>query len=148
MKQIVTIFRAEGEQANHLLRLCRSTRGRDLLGLCDSLRKQTRSSSLLTAYIEFLDEWSMGDDFTRIMGHAVRRRQTGAGELYFGIISPSMRANLQRQARRKHQFPEQAALARTVASLASRQQLPDTPAALALFREILRGSFQRSTSRM
>ena len=137
MKQMVTTFRAEGEQADRPLHLCRIAREADLLSLRNSLRQQARSSARLTAYVEFIDEWSMGDVFARVMGDDACRQQATAGELHFRIVTPKMRADLLRQEKQRHQCPEQTTVVRILAELVKTQRIPGARVAVALFREIL-----------
>lgn len=137
MKQILTIFRAEGPQAQRLMRLCRTTRKDDLLNLREAWRQEIRSGVCLSVYIEYLDGWSMGDDYIRTLGDAARRRELVRGELYFRIVTSGMLATLQRQLRRKHQFQEQTAFVNVVAALAKGSGACAAPVALAIFREVI-----------
>lgn len=140
MKQIVTIFRAEGLEAQRMLRLCRRTPSAQLPRLCGFWRKDVRETSRLSAYIEYLDGWSMGDDFRRIMGRDTKQRAMPSGEVYFLSITQGVLAYLRRQSRGKHQFAEQAELARLVAGMATGSGVCDPPVALAVFREVVETS--------
>lgn len=137
MKQIVTIFRAEEEQAKRMLRQCRMTRKADLPVLRDTWRSEAQNGSTLSAYVEYLDGWLMGDDFTRIMGSDARCRAMPSGELRFLPIAPKVLLHLAKQARRKHQFPEQAEFARVLARLSTSSVHRDVRAvAIAVFRSV------------
>ena len=107
MKQIVTVFRAEGTQALRLLRLCRKTPRAQLPDLRDAWQKDVRRNSKLSAYVEYVDDWSMGDDFCRIMGSDVEQRAMPDGAVYFLMVNEGVLVHLRQQLRRKHQFPEQ-----------------------------------------
>ena len=82
----------------------------------------------------------MGDDFRRVMGTDVCRREMRSGELYFRLVSPKMLADLRRQAKRKQQFVEQAEFVWAVATLAEGSGMCAPPVALAVFREVVGGS--------
>ena len=140
MKQIVTIFRAEGPQARRLLRLCRTTRKAELCDLRDVWRQEIRTNAQLSAYWEYMDGWSMFDDFRRVMGVDVCRREMRSGELYFRLVGPKMLAELRLQAKRKQQFVEQTEFVWAVATLAEGSGMCAPPVALAVFREVVGGS--------
>ena len=97
MNQILTFFRAEGPQAKRLIRLCRTTRRAQLFELPDVWREQARSSTGLTAYVEYMDGWLMGNDFARVMSGGTTRRCTPSGEVYFCLVTPGMLAGLRRR---------------------------------------------------
>ena len=137
MKQILTIFRAEGPQAERMLRLCRKTRKALLFELRNLWREQARSSSNLTAYFEYMDGWSMFDDFERVMGVGMEERCTPSGAVYFRLINTQMRSVLQHRRKRKQQFPEQTMFVRTVSDIALGCGACEPPIALAVFREIV-----------
>ena len=107
MKQLVSIFRAEGKLAADLRRLCINTAPDDMLTLRESLREQALSAPHPTAFIEFLDDWSMGDDFKRVLGAGTRTRYVPMGVVYIRSVTPLMRSSLQQQMKRRQQFPEQ-----------------------------------------
>jgi len=140
MKQLVTIFRAEGKQAGDLRSRCRAMRPKDFISLREDLQKQALSTESFGAYVEFLDACSMGDDFERAMGPGGRVRYVPAGVLYFRGITPLMQLHLQRQVKKKQQFPEQRFLITVVSSLAASPIAPKAPVAIAMFREILGSS--------
>lgn len=137
MKQIITIFRAEGPQAKRLIGLCRRTPRAQLLRLRDAWREDVRTSSRLSAYVEYMDGWLTGDDFDRIIGPTAVRRGLASGQLLVLQVAGDALAHLRSQSRRKHQFAEQASLARQLASLAKGSGACDQPVALAIFREIV-----------
>ena len=137
MKQLVTIFRAEGKMADQLKRLCSATPPEGISDLRDSLRFRAMTTASLTSYVEFVDAWSMGDDFERAIGPGTRVKYVPMGAVYYRSITPLMRAHTQRQARRKHQFFSQAFLSKTIANIAAEQLGSKTPALFALFRQVL-----------
>ena len=139
MKQIVTAFRAEGAQARRLLQLCRKTSRARLADLRDDWKKVVRETSALSAYVEYMDSWSMGDDFKRIMGPDAERRSMPNGEVFFLLVNQAARLHFRRQLRRKHQFAEQKTLAQLMATLANASGVA-APIALAVFREVVGGS--------
>ena len=140
MKQIVTIFRAEGAQARRLVRSCRRTLKAQLPALRDSWRSVVRGTSKLSGYAEYLDGWSMGDDFDKLLGRHAERRAMPSGDVYSLCIEHGALIHFRRQSRRKHQFPEQATLARIIVEMAVGCGACELPVALAVFREILTGS--------
>jgi hypothetical protein len=137
MKQIITIFRAEGAQAMRLVGLCRRTPKAQLAGLREALRQDARVQPRLSAYIEYLDGWSMGDDFARIIGPVTVKRGMRNGELFALRVTKDTLDHFRVQTRRKNQFREQALLAQHVASLAEGSCACDGPVALAIFREVI-----------
>lgn len=139
MNQILTIFRAEGPQAQRLLSLCRTTRKSRLSALREAWRKAARFGTGVSAYVEYRDGWSMGSDYIRVMGSGTRRREMASGELLFRVVTNETLSSLRRQLRRKHQFAEQAAFLNVIAALSQGSGIRG-PVALAVFRDILGAS--------
>jgi hypothetical protein len=137
MKQLVTIFRAEGPQAARAAELCAATPEEEIFSLRDSFRQHAIASSRFSAYTEFIDSWSMWDDFSRIGGDGARKHEALSGEAYVIYITDTLTSSLRYVARKKHQFTEQDRLARVFADLTTSCYLPDGPAVLILFREVL-----------
>ena len=108
-----------------------------MLRLRDYLRTEALSSAQLTAYVEFLDCWSMGDDFDRVMGKGTHKRSFSMGAVYFRSVTPLMQSHLLQMAKRKQQFFEQTSLIKTLAGLATSQLIPKHPISIALFRHVL-----------
>jgi hypothetical protein len=140
MKQLVTIFRAEGAQAPHAAELCETTPEEELFLLRDFFRQRAFAASQFSAYSELIDSWSMGDTFSDLAGEESLKREFPLGEIYVIELTPKLTRSLRRAAKRKHQFIEDARLARVIADLATSCYLPDGPAVLILFREILDGT--------
>jgi len=136
-KQIVTIFRAEGPPSRRMIRLCRTTRRAQLFALRDTWRRAVRSSACLSGFVEYLDGWSMGHDFERVLGRTAVCRQASEGELYFCVVTDRMRRALGRLRRQRQQFAEQKELLRIVTGLAQGLGACAPPVALAVFREIV-----------
>jgi hypothetical protein len=140
MKQIITIFRAEGPQAKRLTALCQRTPRAQLGRLRDIWREDIRATSRLSGYVEYMDGWSMGDDFKTIIGSTSTKRGMVNGEMFVLRVTGDALAHLRAQTRRKHQFREQAALSRQLAFLAEGSGACEQPIALAIFREVVGGS--------
>jgi len=139
LKQIVTVFRAEGTQANRVANLCRKTRKADLFALRDHFRHLARSGNQLTGYAEFLDPWSMFDSFDRAMGPTARCRNAVSGNVYWTAVTEEVLEEAKRNARKRHQFAEDARLQKCVADFMATPFLNESPDVIVLFREIVGG---------
>jgi hypothetical protein len=137
MKQIITIFKAEGSQAKRMIGLFRRTPRAQLARLRDTWREDIRTNTRLSAYVEYMDGWSMGDDFQRIIGSTSTKRGMANGEMFALRVSRDTLAHLRAQSRRKHQFTEQVLLARQLASLAKGSGECGQPVTLVIFREVV-----------
>ena len=137
MKQLVTIFRAESEQASRLADLCSSTPVEELFSLRDAFRDQAVTTHRFTGYLEFVDSWSMGHDFESAVGKEAHIRKAVNGEVYCVFVTDVLRGYLQAESKRKHQFAEQQWLANCLLHFANSLCLPDRPVTLAVFREIV-----------
>jgi hypothetical protein len=140
MKQLVTVFRAEGAQATRVAELCEATPVDELFSLRDFFRKRAFAASQFSAYMEFIDSWSMWDSFADVAGENHRLYESRWGEVYVTEITPRLTSSLRKMAKKKRQPIEDARLARVFADLATTCYLPDGPALLILFREILDGT--------
>lgn len=139
MKQIVTIFRAEGPQANRVANLCRKTRKADLFALRDHFRHLVRSGNQLTGYTELLDSWSMFDSLDRAMGPTARCRDAGSGNVCWTVVTEEAIGEARRNARKRHQFAEDARLHKCVADLMTTPFLNESPIVIVLFCEVVGG---------
>jgi hypothetical protein len=140
MKQLVTIFRAEGAQAIRAAELCEATPVDELFSLRDFFRQRAFAASQFSAYSEFIDSWSMWDSFADVAGENHRLYESRWGEVYVTEITDRLTSSLRKMAKNKHQDTEGARLTRVFADLAASCYLPDGPAVLILFREILDGT--------
>lgn len=136
MKQVLTIFRAEGAVARQMFRLCRTTRKDALPELRDAWRREVRAeNSRFSAYVEYFDGWSMGDDFVRVLGAEAHRRSVPDGELYFQLVNDEMLERLRLFSRLRWQFSEQTEFVRIISNLAKGSGECDGPVALVVFRD-------------
>jgi len=136
MKQLITIIRAEGEMAAELKRLFMTTRPDLMPELRDDLKVRVKTNACLSTYVEFVDDWSMGDDFERALGPGTKKKYVPMGVVYYRSVTPKMADHVQREARRRHQFPTQTFLSKTVANVAM-ARITKSPAMIVLFREMI-----------
>jgi len=140
MKQIVTIFRAEGRQALRVLELFRDTEESLLFALRDSLRTRARDTNQFTGYQEFLDPWSMGDSFDNAMGPDSTERKSGRGDVYCTVVTDEWIQTVKKQRKKSYQFAEDQRLHASIRDLVTTPFLTDAAITILLFREIVGGS--------
>jgi len=137
MKQLVTVFRAEAAMARRLEELCRVTPEKKLFSLRDVFRDKALTTSTLTGYAEFVDPWSMGDNFEDAFCNEAQCREIPSGEVYYVTVTDSFLSKLKAESKRSHQWSEQDRLVNCIGDLANTPLIPKTAMTLALFREIL-----------
>ena len=139
MKQIVTILSPHATCAKRVIGLCLRARKAELCRLLTKWRKEAKTKDTFCGYVEYLDAWSMGDTFRRILGPGAKRRATPNGELYVIHPTPTNLAHLHLQSERSHQFREYAELARQVSTASGADGDTALHSGLVIFREILGG---------